>query len=69
MNIDLVGNSSTNRSPVEAVMSCSFLTKHYFIQDEILVSSLWGWPTMGMMRETAISYSRQIIDILIDNKK
>jgi len=67
--IDLVGGSPTNRSPVEAVMSCSFLTKPYFVQDEILVSSLWGWPMMGMMRETAIRYSGQITDVLIGREK
>ncbi|MDQ7048642.1 MAG: hypothetical protein Q9M92_03550 [Enterobacterales bacterium] len=63
--IDLVGGSPTNRSPVEAVLSCSFLTKPYFVQDDVLVSSLWGWPMMGMMRETAIRYSGQIVDVLI----
>lgn len=67
--IDLVGGSPTNRSPVEAVMSCSFLTKPYFVQDGVLVSSLWGWPMMGMMRETAIRYSGQIVDVLIGNEK
>jgi len=67
--IDLVGGSPTNRSPVEAVLSCSFLTKPYFIQDHVLVSSLWGWPMMGMMRETAIRYSGQITDVLIGREK
>ncbi len=67
--IDLVGGSPTNRSPVEAVMSCSFLTKPYFVQDGVLVSSLWGWPMMGMMRETAIRYSGQIVDVLIGKEK
>jgi len=67
--IDLVGGSPTNRSPVEAVMSCSFLTEPYFVQDGVLVSSLWGWPMMGMMRETAIRYSGQIVDVLIGNEK
>ena len=67
--IDLVGGSPTNRSPVEAVMSCSFLTDPYFVQDGVTVSSLWGWPMMGMMRETAIRYSGQIVDVLINNEK
>ncbi len=67
--IDLVGGSPTNRSPVEAVLSCSFLTKPYFVQDGVLISALWGWPMMGMMRETAIRYSGQIVDILIGPEK
>ena len=67
--IDLVGGSPTNRSPVEAVMSCSFLTDPYFVQNGVLVSALWGWPMMGMMRETAIRYSGQIVDVLIGDEK
>ncbi|MEI6893882.1 MAG: alanine dehydrogenase [Colwellia sp.] len=67
--IDLVGGSPTNRSPVEAVMSCSFLTAPYFVQDDVIVSALWGWPMMGMMRETAIRYSGQIVEVLINDEK
>ena len=67
--IDLVGGSATNRSPVEAVISCSFLTEPYFVQDDVTVSALWGWPMMGMMRETAIRYSGQIVDVLIGHEK
>ena len=67
--IDLVGGSPTNRSPVEAVVSCSFLTKPYFVQDGVLISSLWGWPMMGMMRETAVRYSSQIVDVLIGHER
>ena len=63
--IDLVGGSATNRSPVEAVISCSFLTDPHFVQDGVTVSALWGWPMMGMMRETAVRYSGQIVDVLI----
>jgi len=63
--IDLVGGSPTNRSPVEAVISCSFLTEPHFVQDGVSVSALWGWPMMGMMRDTAIRYSGQIVDVLI----
>ncbi len=62
--IDLVGGSATNRSPVEAVINCSFLTAPHFVQDGVTVSALWGWPMMGMMRETAIRYSGQIADVL-----
>ncbi len=67
--IDLVGGSASNRSPVEAVVSCSFLTEPYFVQDGVTVSALWGWPMMGMMRETAIRYSGQIVDVLIGHEK
>jgi len=67
--IDLVGGSATNRSPVEAVVSCSFLTEPYFVQDGVTVSALWGWPMVGMMRETAIRYSGQIVDVLIGHEK
>ncbi len=63
--IDLVGGSETNRSPVEPVISCSFLTDPHFVQDGVTVSALWGWPMMGMMRETAIRYSGQIRDVLL----
>ena len=67
--IDLVGGSATNRSPLEAVVSCSFLTEPHFVQDGVTVSALWGWPMMGMMRETAIRYSGQIVDVLIGHEK
>ncbi len=67
--IDLVGGSPSNRSPVEAVMSCSFLTEPVFKQNQVSISSLWGWPMMGMMRETAIRYSGQITDVLIGKEK
>ena len=67
--IDLVGGSPTNRSPVEAVISCSFLTAPYLVQDGVFVSALWGWPMMGMMRETAIRYSDQIVEVLIGQEQ
>ncbi len=67
--IDLVGGSPTNRSPVEAVESCTFLTDPHFERDGVTVSSLWGWPMMGMMRETAIRYSGQIADVLLGVEK
>ncbi len=67
--IDLVGGSASNRSPVEAVVNCSFLTEPYFVQDGVTVSALWGWSMMGMMRETAIRYSGQIVDVLIGHEK
>lgn len=63
--IDLVGGSATNRSAVENVIECTYLTDPYFEEDGILFSALWGWPMMGFMRETAIKYSGQIVDILI----
>ncbi|GAA6154057.1 alanine dehydrogenase [Pseudoteredinibacter isoporae] len=67
--IDLVGGSPTNRSPVEAVESCTFLTDPHFERDGVTVSSLWGWPMMGMMRETAIRYSGQIADVLLGTEQ
>jgi len=67
--IDLVGGSETNRSAVESVLSCTFLTEPHFIQDEVTVSALWGWPMLGMMRESAIKYSSQIVDVLIKREK
>jgi len=66
--IDLVGGSPTNRSPVEPVMDCTFLTDPHFEQDGVTVSSLWGWPMMGMMRDTAIRYSGQITDVLLGSE-
>jgi len=62
--IDLVGGSPSNRSPVEPVLSCTFLDEPHFVQDGVSVSALWGWPMMGMKRETAIVYSSQIVDVL-----
>ncbi len=67
--IDLVGGSETNRSAVEPVLSCTFLTKPHFVQDGVTVSALWGWPMLGMMRESAIKYSSQITDVLINREK
>lgn len=67
--IDLVGGSETNRSAVESVLSCTFLTEPHFIKDEVTVSALWGWPMLGMMRESAIKYSSQITDVLIRREK
>ncbi len=63
--IDLIGGSATNRSAVENVIECTYLTDPYFEEDGILFSALWGWPMMGFMRETAIKYSGQIADILL----
>jgi alanine dehydrogenase len=67
--IDLVGGSETNRSPIEPVINCTFLDAPAFEQDGITISALWGWPMMGMMRETAIRYSGQITDVLLGPDK
>ena len=67
--IDLVGGSETNRSPVENVIKCTFLTEPHFVEDQIYFSALWGWPMMGFMRETAIKYSGQIVDVLLGEEK
>ena len=63
--IDLIGGSATNRSPVENIIECTYMTQPYFEEDGILFSALWGWPMMGFMRESAIKYSRQILDVLV----
>ncbi len=63
--IDLVGGSATNRSAVENVIECTYMTNPFFVENEILFSALWGWPMMGFMRETAIKYSSQVTDILL----
>ena len=67
--IDLVGGSETNRSPVEQVLKCTFLNDPYFVENEIYFSALWGWPMMGMMKETAVKYSGQIIDVLLERER
>jgi len=67
--IDLVSGSETNRSAVEPVLGATFLTEPSFIQDEVTVSSLWGWPMMGMNRESTEKYSSQIVDVLIGREK
>jgi len=67
--IDLIGGSATNLSPVEPVIECTYLTDPHFIQDNVFVAALWGWPMMGMMRETAIRYSGQIAEVLLDKEK
>lgn len=67
--IDLVGGSETNRSPVEAVHSCTFLTNPHFTKENVTISALWGWPMMGMNRESTRRYSSQIVDVLIGREK
>ena len=67
--IDLVGGSETNRSAVESVLSCTFLTEPHFVKEGVTISALWGWPMLGMMRESAIKYSSQIVDVLIKKEK
>lgn len=66
--VDLIGGSPTNRSPIESVVSCTYLTDPYFIEDGVYVTALWGWPMMGMMRETAIKYSSQITEVLLGDE-
>ena len=63
--IDLVGGSATNRSAVENVVECTYLTDPFFKEEGIFFSALWGWPMMGFMRETTVKYSGQIVDILL----
>lgn len=63
--IDLVGGSATNRSPVEPAVECTYLTDPFFEKDGKLISALWGWPMMGMQKESCLRYSGQITDVLI----
>ena len=65
MVIDLVGGSATNRSPVEDIVECSYLTDPHFSRDGVTFSGLWGWPMMGMMKESAVKYSGQILEVLL----
>ena len=67
--IDLVGGSPTNRCAVENVLSCTFLDNPHFVEDGVYFSSLWGWPMMGMMKETADRYSDHIISVLLQQEK
>jgi alanine dehydrogenase len=67
--IDLVGGSVTNRSAIEPVLNCTYLTAPDFVQDGVSVSALWGWPMLGMMRESAKKYSSQIVDVLLRREK
>ncbi len=67
--IDLVGGSASNRSPVEDIIECSYLTDPYFERDGVFFSGLWGWPMMGMMKESADKYSGQILDVLLFDEK
>ena len=32
--IDLIGGSATNRSPVENIIECTYMTQPYFKEDE-----------------------------------
>ena len=67
--IDLVSGSETNRSAVEPVLEATFLTEPSFIRNEISISALWGWPMMGMNRESTEKYSGQIVDVLLGREK
>ncbi|MBT7611241.1 MAG: alanine dehydrogenase [Bacteriovoracaceae bacterium] len=63
--IDLVGGSAVNRSPVEDIIECTYLTAPHFERDGVTFSALWGWPMMGMMKESAVKYSGQILEVLL----
>ncbi len=67
--IDLIGGSSENRSAVEPIIECTFMDNPHFIQDDIYISSLWGWPMMGMMMESSVKYSGQILDVLTGRER
>jgi hypothetical protein len=67
--IDLVGGSKDNRSPIEPVINCTFLTNPYFMQDNVIISALWGWPMMGVEKETTLRYSSQIVEVLLGKER
>lgn len=67
--IDLIGGSPTNRSPVENIIECTYMTDPYFEHNGVLFSALWGWPMMGFMRESASKYSTQILDVLLGQER
>ncbi len=67
--IDLIGGSPTNRSPVENIIECTYMNDPYFIEQDVYFSALWGWPMMGLMRETTIKYSGQILDVLLNEER
>lgn len=66
--IDLVGGSATNRSAVENVIECTYKTDPHFEEDGVVFSALWGWPMMGMAKESAIKYGAQITEVLIEKE-
>ena len=51
---------------MEDVIECTYLTNPHFEREGVLFSALWGWPMLGMMKESAVRYSGQILDILIE---
>jgi alanine dehydrogenase len=63
--IDLVGGSRNTRGSIENIMDNTFPADPYFIENGIAFSALWGWPMMGMARETCLRYSSQIVDVLL----
>ncbi len=63
--IDIVGGSRTTRGSIENIMDNTFPEDPYFIENEIAFSALWGWPTMGMERESCLRYSRQVVEVLL----
>ena len=63
--IDLIGGSTTNRCAVEPILNCTYMDNPYFVKYGIYFSSLWGWPMMGVMKESAERYSSQVVDVLL----
>ena len=67
--IDLVGGSASNRSAVENVVECTYLTDPHFEESGVFFSALWGWPMLGMANESAKRYSSQICEVLLDKER
>lgn len=67
--VDLVGGRPTKRSPIEAVIQSTPLSEPSFMAEGIAVAAINGWPRMGLMRESTMKYSGQILDVLMGPEK
>ncbi len=67
--IDLVGGSKNERSAVENIVQFTSLNNPSFEEHGVHFSAIWGWPMVGMMRESSLRYSTQIADLLIGPEK
>lgn len=63
--IDLVGGSTHTRGSIENILDNTFPADPYFIENGIVFSALWGWPSMGMELESCRRYSRQSVELLV----
>ncbi len=63
--IDLIGGTKDNRSPVEPLVSTTFLPDVHVVKNGVFIAGLWGWDQIGMLYESAEKYSNAIIDVLL----